>query len=410
MNEVEKKRILVVTQYIYPENFKSNELVFELAKRGHHVEVLTGIPNYPEGVYFNGYGLFKKRTERKDGVTFYRCFQSPRGRKASGLGLACNYLSFVLFATLWVLFYFMWKKRYDAIITHEPSPITQLIPAIILGKIRSVPVYSWIMDIWPDAMKNSVGEKTYKRIAPILTSITEWTYMNSHKILITSKGFEKLICRKNDYHGKIVYFPNWSVDMSENNTGFKTPEIPEGFIIMLAGNLGEAQNLDAVGECMLLLRDYKEIKWVFVGDGSWKGWLDTFIENNHLKDTAVTLGKYPGNTMPAFFQLADAMLVTLRGGFIDLDMTVPARVQSYMSAGKPLLAMIGEGTANLIKEADCGYAVPPSDYESLANIIITKVLPDKDGFKKKGANGRKMYEEQFILSQCITNLETIIKD
>ena len=145
-------RILVVTQYIYPENFKSNELVFELAHKGHHVDVLTGIPNYPEGVYYKGYGLFKKRVEKKDGVTFYRCIQTPRGRKASGIGLGCNYLSFVFFATLWVLFFFVWRKKYDAIITHEPSPITQLIPAIILGKIRKVPVYSWIMDIWPDSV------------------------------------------------------------------------------------------------------------------------------------------------------------------------------------------------------------------------------------------------------------------
>ena len=410
MSPNQKKRILVVTQYIYPENFKSNELVFELAKRGHHVEVLTGIPNYPEGVYYKGYGIFKKRVEHKDGVTFYRCFQSPRGRKASGLGLACNYLSFVFFATIWILCYFAWKKRYDAIITHEPSPITQLIPAIILGKIRRIPVYSWIMDIWPDAMKNSVSEKTYKRIAPILTAITEWTYKNSHKILITSKGFEELICRNNNYHDKIVYFPNWSVDMSVNNSVFITPALPDGFRIMLAGNLGEAQNLDAIGECMLLLKEHKEVKWVFVGDGSWKGWLDTFIEKNLLQETAITLGKYPGNAMPAFFQKADAMLVTLRGGFIDLDMTVPARVQSYMSAGKPLLAMIGEGAANLIKEADCGYAVPPSDYTALANVIINKVLPDKEGFIKKGINGRNVYEEQFVLSRCITNLETIISD
>ena len=98
MNTIIKKRILVVTQYIYPENFKSNELVFEMAKRGYHVDVLTGIPNYPEGVYFKGYGIFKKRIEKKDGVTFYRCLQTPRGRKASGLGLAVNYLSFVFFA------------------------------------------------------------------------------------------------------------------------------------------------------------------------------------------------------------------------------------------------------------------------------------------------------------------------
>lgn len=403
------KRVLVVTQYIYPENFKSNELVFELAKRGYHVDVLTGIPNYPEGVYFKGYGLFKKRIEKKDGVNFYRCWQSPRGRKASGVGLALNYITFVMSATLWVFFYFLWKKRYDAIITHEPSPITQLIPACLLGMMRKVPVYSWIMDIWPDAMKNSVSPGLYKKVAPILTAVTEWTYRHSDKILITSKGFEELICRNADYHDKIVYYPNWSVDMSVGADKFDTPKLPDGFKIILAGNLGEAQDLDHIGEAMKLVHDLKEVKWIFVGDGSWKKWLDDFIAENHLEDTAVTLGRFPGSAMPAFFKQADAMLVTLRGGFIDLDMTVPARVQSYMSAGRPILAMIGQGTVDLVNEGDCGYAVGPSDYRALADIIRNKVLTDREGFEKKGLNGRKMFEEQFTLEKCINHLEEIIK-
>ncbi len=401
-------RILIVTQYIYPENFKSNELAFELAKRGHHIDVLTGIPNYPEGVYFKGYGLFKNRIEHKNGVNFYRCIQTPRGRKASGLGLACNYITFVFSATLWILFYFAWKKRYDAIITHEPSPITQLIPAIILGKIRKVPVYSWIMDIWPDAMKNSVSEKLYNRVAPILTGITEWTYKNSHKILITSKGFEGLICRNNNYHNKIVYYPNWSIDLKKIPANYPIPELPEGFKIMLAGNLGEAQNLDAIGEAMLLLKDVKEVKWIFVGDGSWKQWLDDFITDNHLQETAYTLGRFPGEAMATFYKYADAMLITLRGGFIDLDMTVPARMQSYMSAGRPVLGMIGPGVQELIKEADCGYAVPAGDYDALVDVIRNKVITEKGTFEAKGLNGRKYFEKEFMLDHCIDHIESII--
>jgi len=404
-----QKRILVVTQYIYPENFKSNEIAFEMAKRGYHVDVLTGIPNYPEGVYYKGYGLFKKRIEKKNGVTFYRCFQTPRGRRASGIGLTCNYLSFVAFSILWVMLYFVWKKKYYAIITHEPSPITQLIPACLLGMIRRVPVYSWIMDIWPDAMKNSVSPRLNKMIAPILTAITEWTYRHSDKILITSKGFEQLICRNADYHDKIVYYPNWSIDMSigtdKNN---EIPKLPEEFKIMLAGNLGESQDLDHIGEAIKLLRDCKEVKWIFIGDGSWKKWLDDFVKDNHLEDTAFILGRFPAHLMPAFFKLANAMLVTLRGGFIDLDMTVPARVQSYMSAGRPILAMIGQGTIDLINEGDCGYAVGPSDYIALADVIRNKVLTDRAGFEKKGLNGRRMYEKEFNLSKCIDHLEAII--
>lgn len=401
-------RILVVTQYIFPENFKSNELVFELAKRGHHVDVLTSIPNYPEGVYYKGYGIFKKRVETYKGVHFYRCLQTPRGRKASGLGLAMNYLTFVFFSFFWIVFYFIWKKKYDAIITHEPSPITQIIPAVILSKIRRVPVYSWIMDIWPDAMKNSVSPRMYKMVKPILTGITNWVYKNSYKILITSKGFAQLVNRDGDFSDKIVYYPNWSIDLLKLPTDYPIPELPEGFRIMLAGNLGESQNLDAIGEVIMLLKDVAELKWIFVGDGSWKTWLDVFIKEHQLEDIAYTLGRFPGEAMATFYKKADAMLITLRGGFVDLDMTVPARMQSYMSAGRPVLGMIGPGVQDLIAEADCGYAVDAGDYRALADVIRNKVLTDKEAFERKGENGRRCFEREFTLDHCIDHIEEII--
>ena len=144
-------RVLIVTQNFFPENFKSNDIAFELAKREHDVSVLTAIPNYPDGVYYKGFGLFKRRIETIDGVKIYRAFLTPRGQKPSSRSLSLNYLTYVFFATLWVLFYFAWKKRYDAIIVHQTSPITQAIPAIILKKLRRTPVYTWVLDIWPDS-------------------------------------------------------------------------------------------------------------------------------------------------------------------------------------------------------------------------------------------------------------------
>ena len=164
----------------YPETFKSNDIAFELVKRGYEVDVLTGIPNYPEGVYYKGYGLFKRRIEKVNGVNFYRCFQFPRGRKASPIGLSLNYISFVISACLWIFGFFAWKKSYFAIITHEPSPITQIIPAIILSKLRGTPVYSWIMDIWPDSMTDAVSPKIAKILTPQLNTMTNFVYRGSH--------------------------------------------------------------------------------------------------------------------------------------------------------------------------------------------------------------------------------------
>lgn len=404
------KRILIVTQYIYPENFKSNDLMFELETRGYKVDVLTGIPNYPEGVFYDGYGIFKRRIERIRNITIYRCLQFPRGRKSNWFKLLSNYLSFCFFGTLWILFFLSWKKKYDAIIVHEPSPITQLIPACILGIIRNTPVYSWIMDIWPDSIKLFCGERNYNLLRPVLTKVTEWCYRHSDKILITSRGFEKLICRHHDYKNKIVYFPNWSVDMSVIDPTIKLPPLPQGFRIMFAGNIGSGQDFDSVCKCMSLLKEHKDIKWIFIGDGSKRHYLEEFIADNDLSDTAFVLGKYPAKAMPSFYQQADALFASLNGGYEFLDLTVPAKIQSYMSAGKPILAMLGEGPKQLIDDAGCGYCVGGGDYRAMADIIEKDVLPHKDSFEKMGFRGRIYYEKYFTLNNCIDNIELLFRN
>ena len=182
-----KKRVLIVTQYFYPENFRINELAYELVKDGYCVDALVGIPNYPKGKFFQGYGFFHKRREEKNGVKIFRVFQIPRGEgRTSNIRLSLNYVSFAINATFWVLFYFVFKKRYEAIVTFEPSPITQIIPAIILGKIRHTRVLSWIQDIWPDSVVKSLSDKQKKVVIPPISAITEFVYRHSDKLLISS--------------------------------------------------------------------------------------------------------------------------------------------------------------------------------------------------------------------------------
>ena len=161
---------------------------------------------------------------------------------------------------------------------------------------------------------------------------------------------------------------------------------------------------------ILSLRDIKDLKWIFIGNGSEKEWLDNFIEANKLSDVAFTLGRFPLEAMPGFFKKANALLVTLRSGFPHLGMVVPARLQAYMSAGRPVLAMIGNGGADVIKEANCGYAVPAGDYEALATIIRNNVLVNKEAFETLGYNGRCYFEREFQKDICIDNLCRILKE
>ena len=402
-------RILIITQYIYPEPFKSSEMAFELAKRGYKVDVLTGIPNYPEGHYYKGYGIFTRRKEVKNGVTFYRCFQTPRKLLPGFIGQSLNFVTFASNATLWILFYFIWKKRYDAIITHEPSPITQIIPACIMGNMKKVPVYSWIQDIWPDAVSSAAGKKGEK-LVPVLGKVTNWVYRHSTKLLITSRGMAPLINRDADYSDKIIYFPQWAEDMIVKDA---IPESIENvkaddYTIMMIGSLNSGIGVQGVLSLCEELKD-EAVSFVFVGGGSEELNMRQFVQEKGLKKVRLT-GRKPSNEMPFYTQQADAMLLTLKPTTMPhLDITIPARLQGYMSGGKPVLAMIGSGATDIINDADCGYAVPAGDYKALAEVIRKKVLPNKDLFKKKGVNGRHYFEEYFLKENCINNLCSIIE-
>ena len=411
MSNCKKHRILVVTQYIYPEPFKSSEMVFELAKRGYDVEVLTGIPNYPEGHYYPGYGLFSRRKEIVNGVTFYRCLQTPRKLLPGFWGQALNYMTFALNATLYVLFFFMWKKRYDTIIAHEPSPITQIIPACILGMLQKVPVYSWIQDIWPDSVVSAVGKKS-QWIVPLLKNVTNWIYRHSTRLLITSKGMATLINRDADYTDKIILYPQWAEDMMTRET--QRPQHIENmktdyFTIMMVGSLNSAIGVSSILALCEEMRD-DPVRFVFVGGGSEELHMREIVRDKHLKKVYFT-GRRSSGDMPYYFAQADAMLLTLKPSSMQhLDVTVPARLQGYMSAGKPVLAMIGSGAADIIYDADCGYAVPSGDYIALAKIIRENVLINIELMRQKGKNARMYYEKYFTKEKCIDNLCDIIKN
>lgn len=404
------KRILIVTQYIYPEPFKSTEMAIELVKRGYKVDVLTGIPNYPEGYYYKGYGLFSKRKEVYEGVTFYRCFQSHRKLLPGFLGISVNYVTFVISATIWVLLFFVWKKRYSTIITHEPSPITQIIPACILGDIRKVPVYSWIQDIWPDGIAASTG-KLGKIIAPPLGKITNWVYRHSTKLLITSKGMAPLINRDADYSDKIIYYPQWSEDMMncENKVPASIENVRgEDYTIMMVGSLNSAIGVPGI---LSLLEEMKDdaVTFVFVGGGSEEQNMRIFVQEKGLKNVRFT-GRKPFAEMPYYYAQADAMLLTLKPTAMPhLDITIPARLQGYMSAGKPVLAMIGSGASEIISDANCGYSVPAGDYKSMAELIREKVLPHNKTLQTMGHNGREYFLREFTKEKCINHLCDIIK-
>lgn len=398
-------KILIVTQYYFPENFKSNDLSFELQKRGHDVTVLTGLPNYPEGKVYSGYGYFKKRKEVINGVKVVRSLLLPRG-KGGGIRLFLNYYSFAFFASV-KAFFRSFSHRYDAIIVHEPSPITQYYPALLLNKIQQTPVYFWVMDLWPESLEVLGGVKN-KSVIKFFTAMVTGFYKNSEKILITSRGFRKSILKKGDFADKIEYFPNWAEDViSTGDQSYDIPDLPQGFNVMFAGNVGEAQDMEAFMKTALELKEVKSINFIIVGDGRKMDFVKEFSASHRLSNVFI-LGRFPIEAMAAFFSLADVMLVSLKDEFI-FNLTVPAKIQAYMSAGKPIAAMLNGEGADIIRDAQCGFAVPAGDYRAYASILRRLADLPQAELKQLGENSQQYFLENFQLEACIDNLERILR-
>jgi glycosyltransferase involved in cell wall biosynthesis len=399
-------RVLLVTQYFYPENFKSNDIALELTKRGHEVTVLTGLPNYPEGKIHKDYGFFKRTKENFQGVNVIRSWLVPRG-KGGGVRLFFNYFSWAFFASIRALF-LSFQKEFDVILVHEPSPITQGFPAIVVKKIQKIPLHFWVLDLWPESL-TSAGGINNKYVLSIFTKMVKYIYNNSDKILVSSKGFKESILAKGDYNDKLVYFPNWAEDsILKGNSNYPIPDLPKGFKIIFAGNIGVAQDVNSIIKTALILKEKTDIHFVFIGDGRSKVQLEDFVLENDLNQTVHFLGRFPIDAMKTFFNQADVLLVSLKDELI-FNVTVPAKLQAYLCTKKPILGMLnGEGAA-IINDANCGLSVNAGDSNGLAEKILKLYEMSNEERNILGGNGFKYFEENFTMSKCIDNLEFILK-
>lgn len=401
------KRILLISPHFYPNDFKCNIVAFELVQQGHKVTVLTDIPNYPKGKFLDGYGYFRKRRETINGVEVIRTGVIPRGN-GSGMMLALNYLSFLFtafFRALWLGLF----RKYDTIIVHQTSPVTIGIPAVIIKKMQpKAKLLFWVLDLWPESLQVAGGIDN-KYVLGAFEWVAKLCYRNSDKILISSKGFKRSICEKGDFADKIVYFPNWAEESLTGNADYVLPEMPNGFKLMFAGNIGEAQDFDHTMEAARILKERgeKDIHFVLVGDGRKRAWVEEYIAEHQLQDTVHWVGRHPLESMGKFFASADVLYFALKDCVI-FNLTCPAKLQAYMSAGKPVLAMINGDGAEIVEEAGCGLAVPAGDSEALADAICRMAAMSSMELQEMGVNGKRYCEENFTLEKNMKVLESLM--
>ena len=403
------KKILFISQYFYPEEFRGNDIAFDWVERGDNVTVITGIPNYPKGHFFDGYGLFNKRREIIKGVRVIRIPVIPRGN-GRGFILLLNYLSFALFASVFAFFH-SFNEKYDIVFVQQLSPVTMALPAVVIKKCQKIPLVLWVLDLWPESL-TSAGNINNKLILDFFKKIVTYIYQNSDKILISSKSFRNSILEKGNYSSKIKYLPNWAdTDFLSNKKIDIIPNIPEGFNVMFAGNIGEAQDFENILKAAEALRDCKRIKFIILGDGRKKVWVENYCKTNNLEDTVICLGRFPIETMSSFFEKADIMLLTLKDE-PTFNMTLPAKAQSYMMSGRPIVGMVNGEGKRLINEANCGLCVDAGDYLALSECIKSLSEMNSIQLKKLGENGKQYalanFDKSILLNQLYKVIDSII--
>jgi colanic acid biosynthesis glycosyl transferase WcaI len=402
-------RILIVTQYFWPENFRINDLAQGLRNRGHEVTIYTGKPNYPEGRFFPGYGFFGRGDETFGGIRVIRVPLVPRG-DGGGFRLALNYLSFAFFASL--LAPFRVFGDFDVILVYEPSPVTVGLPALVLKALKGAPLLFWVQDLWPESVVAADVVRTRWILAGI-ERLVRFIYRRCNLILVQSQAFVGAIVRYGIPRQRIVFFPNTAEALYQpvelEPDAPERTQLPAGFRVMYAGNIGAAQDFATILGAADRLRDEAVIQWIILGDGTARPWVESEIKRRGLGSSVHLLGRQPVESMPRLFALADTMLVSLRRDPI-LALTLPSRVQSYLACGRPIIAALdGEG-ARVIKEAGAGIVPGSGDADTLARAVMAIYRMPETARQAMGLRGRRYFEQHFGRETLLTRLEGWMRD
>lgn len=401
-------KVVLVSQYFWPESFIINDFVKALSDQGHEVLVATGKPNYPDGEVFEGYRALGVHCEKyQNCVDVVRIPIWPRG-KGGAKNLILNYLSFVFAGTL-LLPWLLRKRKVDAVFVFAPSPITQAIPAIALKCVKKAPLALWIQDLWPESLQ-ATGFVRH----PFLLKMTGWIvkaiYRGCDLLLVQSRAFVDDVAMY-AARDKIIYYPN-SMRVQNSTEQAVIPEelcelLEQHFCLVFAGNLGTAQGLEILVKAAEALRDVPQIRIVLVGSGSRLNWLHEQKSVLGL-DNLVLPGRFPMSAMPAIFERAAGLLVSLADEPI-FARTVPSKVQAYLAAGRPILASLSGEGARVIEEAGAGLCSSAGQIDPFVENIL-RLCSMTDGERQSMGNaGKQFFIKNFDMDEQVKVLTAMLQ-
>lgn len=406
-NTSSKKRILITSMHFYPEQFRINDIALELKNRGHHVEVITGIPNYPQGKFYKGYGMFKRSNGEWNGINATRLAIFPRGR--SKFTLALNYLSYIISGFFWA---YREKREFDLVFVFATSPIFQALPAIWYSKRKKIPCHVYVQDLWPESLIIAGGIKN-SLIIRLVDKVVRYIYGNATYIFATSSSMAEEIRRKCDPQ-KVIILPQYAEEhcMPCEPQMYKSSNV---LVVTYAGNVGFAQGLDVLPKAAKILKgrlvETAEMRIVFriVGDGRYKEHLQRLIEDLNVEEMFRFDGYVQSSEVPKILAESSVAFLSYKPDRL-LSKYIPAKLQTYMACAKPILAVADGETKKIIESARCGMCAIPGDAEDLAEKIEALLKLSGDDLVSMGINARRYYEMFFDKKITMSRLEKYIME
>ncbi len=380
-------KILVLTERFFPEEFLINDLVAEWKKQGHTIEVLTQVPSYPKDAIFEGYQnkLFQTTCEYLD-IPVHRV-RTVLGYNTRGMKRKIvNYISFAFLTSLWALFN-GWK--YDRVFTYHTGPLSMASAALVLHFIWWRKCIIWTQDIWPDTVY-SYGVKPTLFMRSFLNAVVRIIYLAFQTILVSCPAFiDKL---RPFTKREITFVPQWTTGIKE-----LPPRKPDGKrIFTFAGNVGSVQNLEKVIQAFGSLKKDDAELWI-VGGGVYLERIKKMVETSKYKNIFLT-GRRPRQEMESFFSKSDVMIISLTERF---DLTIPAKFQAYIAAGRPIFGIIRGDTAKMIEEYDLGTTADPADFNAIVNGFMNMCVASNQQLNRWGNQAvnlsRRMFDREWII-------------
>lgn len=390
----EVMKILIVSQYYFPEPFRITDICETLVERGHSVTVVTAQPNYPEGKIYEHYKN-KYSQEMINGVNVIRSKIHPRGK--GNVSLFWNYISFPWYARKIIR---KLEKDFDIVLINQLSPIFSALPGIKYANKNKKKIYLYCLDLWPESIvSGGIKENTF--IYKFFNQVSKKIYKKVNEILVASKAFE---LKFQKYGIKTQYLPQYAEDFFKNFPRKKNAN--NQFHLTFAGNIGEMQSVETIIFAAKELLNYKDIVFDIYGSGSKFEYISGLISNMNLNNV-IMHGRRSIEEMPNIYNESDALLVTLKKDNL-LSMTLPGKVQTYMASGIPIIGAIDGETKAIIEEARAGYVCEAEDYLKLSELILQ--AKNNKNFSEMGKNGKKFYNENFSKENFFNQLELIFQE